>query len=168
MRLIETAYVRLLQGLAAVAGVIMGATAVMIVFDVTVRNLGFQPPPHTLTFTEYGLLYVTMLGAPWLVRTKGHVYIELVTAAVGPRVRAVMSRLVALLCLVVCATLCYYAAGSTWIDFQRGDMDIRSYDMPRWILMACMPLGFGLMSVEFARYLLGFDSLHTGEAGIHE
>ena len=85
MRLIETAYVRLLQGLAAVAGVIMGATAVMIVFDVTVRNLGFQPPPHTLTFTEYGLLYVTMLGAPGLVRTKGHVYIELVTAAVGRR-----------------------------------------------------------------------------------
>ncbi len=168
MRLIAVAHVRLLQGMAAVAAAIMGATALMIVFDVTIRNLGFQPPPHTLTLTEYGLLYTTMLGAPWLVRVKGHVYIELVTAAVGPVVRQVMSKLVALLCVVVCGLLFYYAAGVSLVEFRRGDYDIRSFDVPRWILTACMPLGFGLMTIEFARFLFGRESMHSGEAGIHE
>jgi hypothetical protein len=40
--------------------------------------------------------------------------------------------------------------------------------MPRWLLTATLPLSFGLMALEFGRFLLGFDTLHSGEAGIHE
>jgi hypothetical protein len=40
--------------------------------------------------------------------------------------------------------------------------------MPLWLLTASIPLSFGLMTVEFARFLLGLDSMHTGRAGIHE
>jgi C4-dicarboxylate transporter, DctQ subunit len=40
--------------------------------------------------------------------------------------------------------------------------------MPRWLLSASMPLSFGLMTIEFGRFLFGFDSMHTGHPGIHE
>ena len=134
----------------------------------TARNLGFQPPPHTLTLTEYALLYTTLLGAPWLVRIRGHVYIELVTAAVSPGVRAVMSRIVSAGCVVVCLVMAWYAFDVTLGDYQRGTDDIRSFDMPRWLLLAAMPIGFGLMAIEFGRFLIGRELMHTGEAGIHE
>jgi hypothetical protein len=45
---------------------------------------------------------------------------------------------------------------------------VRSFDMPRWLLTASIPLSFGLMTIEFGRYLLSLDSMHTGRAGIHE
>jgi hypothetical protein len=54
-------YRRLLEALAVVAGVLLAAMTLAIVFDVVVRNLGWQPPGHTLTLTEYGLLYVTVV-----------------------------------------------------------------------------------------------------------
>lgn len=168
MNTVSVLYVRLLRALALLAGLMMAATALMIVFDVTARNLGFQPPPHTLTLTEYALLYTTMLGAPWLVRIRGHVYIELLTAAVGPGARAVMSRLVSAGCVIVCLVMAWYALDVTLSDFRRGTDDIRSFDMPRWLLLAAMPLGFGLMAIEFGRFLTGRAQLHTGEAGIHE
>lgn len=168
MRLIARYYLRLLQALAAIAGGVMFLMGLMIVYDVVVRNLGFQPPPHTLTITEYALLYVTMLAAPWLVREKGHVYIELVTAAVKPRVRWAMAKLVYLLCVMVCLILFYYALDVTLVELGRGEVDIRSFDMPRWLLILCMPIGFLLMAIEFARFLVGIDTMHTGEAGIHE
>jgi TRAP-type C4-dicarboxylate transport system permease small subunit len=161
-------YRGLLDGLAVIAGAIMGVIAVMIVYDVTIRNLGFQPPPHTLTLTEYCLLYVLMLGAPWLVRVKGHVYIELLSAAVPAAVGRWMARLVYLLCVVTCAIICWYAADATLVAFRRGDIDVRSFDMPRWALLAVMPLSFFLMAVEFARFLVGRDDMYTGVAGIHE
>jgi TRAP-type C4-dicarboxylate transport system permease small subunit len=168
MRQVGRLYRGLLNGLAALAGTIMGLLALMIVYDVVVRNLGFQPPPHTLTLTEYGLLYIVMLGAPWLVRIKGHVYIELLSAAVPAPVQRVMAKTVYLLCVATCAVLAWYAAETAWQAFARGDTDVRSFDMPRWPLIAVMPLSFLLMALEFGRFLVGRDDMYTGEAGIHE
>jgi C4-dicarboxylate transporter, DctQ subunit len=161
-------YRRLLEALAVVAGVILAAMAFAIVVDVVVRNLGLQPPAHTLTLTEYGLLYATMLGAPWLLREKGHVYIELVTAAVSPRARFRLTRVVYASCLLTCAVIFWFALEVTIDQWQRAVVDVRSFDMPRWLLTASIPLSFGLMTIEFGRFLLGFDSMHTGQAGIHE
>jgi TRAP-type C4-dicarboxylate transport system permease small subunit len=161
-------YLRLIELLAVVAGMLLAAMVVAIVLDVVVRNLGLQPPEHTLTVTEYGLLYVTMLGAPWLVREKGHVYIELLTAAVSPRTRFWLTRVVYALCVLTCAVIFWFSLDVTIAHYQRDVIDVRSFDMPRWLLTASMPLSFGLMAIEFGRYLVGFDSMHTGQAGIHE
>lgn len=168
MATLAALYRRLLNLLAVVAGVLLAAIAVAIVVDVVVRNLGFQPPAHTLTLTEYSLLYITMLAAPWLVREKGHVYIELLTAAVSPRTRFWLTRVVYALCVLTCAVIFWFSLEVTISHYRRHVIDVRSFDMPRWLLTASMPLSFGLMTIEFARYLLGLDSMHTGQAGIHE
>ena len=168
MAQVAASYALMLRALAGLAGLLLASTALMIVVDVCMRNLGFQPPAHTLTLTEYALLYTTMLGAPWLVRTRGHVYIELITAAVPDQVRRWMSRMVTIACIVVCLILTWYGLEVTIGDYSRGAADIRSFDMPRWILLAAMPIGFLLMAIEFGRFLFGSESMHTGEAGIHE
>jgi TRAP-type C4-dicarboxylate transport system permease small subunit len=168
VRTIAALYRRLLELLAVVAGVLLAAMALAIVVDVVVRNLGLQPPAHTLTLTEYGLLYVTMLAAPWLVREKGHVHIELLTAALSPRARFWLTRVVYALCVVTCVVIFYFALEVTIDQWRRAVIDVRSFDMPRWLLTASMPLSFGLMAIEFGRYLIGLDSMHTGQAGIHE
>jgi C4-dicarboxylate transporter, DctQ subunit len=161
-------YRRLLEAPAVVAGVLLTAMAAGIVFDVVARNLGLQPPAHTLTLTEYGLLYVTMLAAPWLLREKGHVHIELLIAAVSPRTRFWLTRVVYGLCVLTCVVIFWFALEVTIDQWQRHVTDVRSFDMPRWLLRASMPLSFGLMTIEFGRFLFGFDSMHTGHVGIHE
>ena len=161
-------YRRVLELLAVVAGVLLAAMALAIVIDMVLRNLGFQPPGHTFNLTEYSLLYVTMLAAPWLVREKGHVHIELLTAAVSPRTRFWLTRVVYSLCVLTCAVIFWFGLEVTIDQWQRAVIDVRSFDMPRWLLTASMLLSFGLMTIEFARFLLGLDSMHTGQAGIHE
>lgn len=168
MATVAALYRRLLEALAVVAGVMLAATAVAIVLDVLMRNLGLQPPAHTLTLTEYGLLYLTMLAAPWLVREKGHVYVELVTAALRPRARFWLTRVVYALCVLTCAVIFWFGLDVALTHYQREVIDVRSFDMPRWLLTVSIPLSFGLMTIEFARFLLNLDSMHTGQAGIHE
>jgi C4-dicarboxylate transporter, DctQ subunit len=168
MAAVGALYRRLLELLAVIAGVMLAAMACAIVLDVLMRNLGLQPPAHTLTLTEYGLLYLTMLAAPWLVRAKGHVYIELVTAALSPRARFRLTRVVYALCVLTCAVIFWFGLEVTISHYQRAVIDVRSFDMPRWLLTASIPLSFGLMTIEFGRFLIGLDSMHTGQAGIHE
>jgi C4-dicarboxylate transporter, DctQ subunit len=109
-----------------------------------------------------------MLAAAWLVREKGHVHIELLTAAVSPLTRFWLTRVVYLVCVLTCIVIFWFALEVTIDQWRRAAIDVRSFDMPRWLLTASIPLSFGLMTIEFARFLLGLDSMHTGRVGIDE
>jgi C4-dicarboxylate transporter, DctQ subunit len=158
LRLLAKSYDALLYGMAWLAGLMMVAMMAMIVIDVTLRNLGYQSSSHFFTFTEYFLLLIPLLGAPWLVREKGHIYIELLIAALPAGVRRVLLVIIVLACIAVALTLAWFGAGITLQDYLGNEKDVRSFDMPRWMLTAWMPLAFGLMAIEFARFLVRGES----------
>jgi len=154
--------------LAVLAGLYLVAILFGIVFQASSRSFGFSGSSHIFTFSEYGLLYIVMAASPWLVRIKGHVYIELLTAALPAWLARPFSRGVALLCVVICGFLFYYSGVNTLRAYNFGDADMRSLDMPKWLLLGTMPICFGLMGLNFLRFVFGPDTLHTGEAGVHE
>jgi TRAP-type C4-dicarboxylate transport system permease small subunit len=151
-------YDALLNGMALAAGVLMVAMMAMIVADVVLRNLGYQSSAHFFTFTEYFLLLIPLLGAPWLVREKGHIYIELLVGALPPRPRQALMWAIVIVSLAVCAVLAWYGGAITVQNFVQNEKDVRSFDMPRWMLMLSMPLAFGMMALEFLRLLLRRES----------
>ena len=142
-----------IYGMAALAAFLMAAMMVVICLDVVLRNLGYQSSAHFFTFTEYALLMVPCMGAPWLVREKGHIYVEILLMSLGPRLRARMTMAIGLACIALCLTLAWYGFGITFKDFANAEKDVRSLDMPRWMVVMWIPLSFFLMAVEFARFL---------------
>lgn len=162
------AYTALINAMAIAAGATLVWLMVSTILSVAMRNIGLQPFAWLFTSAEYGLLYMTMLGAPWLVRMKGHVHIELVTAALPDGPRRFVSRAVALTCVLVCIILAWKGLDLMLTNIERSDYDVRAYFYPRWLLTATFPLSFGLMAIEFARFVIGPDLLHSGQAGIHE
>lgn len=168
MRHLTRAYDFLLNGMALIAAATLVWLMVAVVVSVLMRNFGLQPFAWLFTSTEYGLLYMTMLGAPWLVRERGHVHIELVTAALPEVHRNIVSRVVAALCVVVSVILAWQGLELFLKNIARNDYDVRAYYFPRWLLTITFPLSFGLMAVEFSRFVFGTEILHRGEAGIHE
>ncbi len=143
---------RVTDGLALIAGLYLAWIFLAIVFQVIARSVFMFGSSHIFTFIEYGLLYITMFGAPWLVRLN----------------RPAFSRCIVALAVLICAVVAYYAGEVTVRSYVRDEIDMRSLDMPRWILMISMPVCFGMMALQFTRYIFGDDTLHTGEAGMHE
>lgn len=168
MRVVQIAYDFVLYAMALVAAVLLVWLMVATIWSVGMRNSGMQPFAWLFTSTEYAILYMTMLGAPWLVREKGHVHIELVTAALPETLRAWVSRGVAVLCVAVSLLLAWKGADLVATNLERNDFDVRAYFFPRWLLTISFPVAFGLMAVEFGRFVFGRDLMHSGEAGIHE
>lgn len=166
------ALIRIYDGLLSLMALIAAGTLVWlmvsVVTSVAMRNLGLQPPAWLFTSSEYGLLYMTMLGAPWLVRERGHVHIELVTAALPPAVRRVVSRAVAAACVAVSLILAWYGLELFLTNVERNDFDVRAYFYPRWLLTITFPIAFTFMAIEFSRFVFGSELMHSGEAGIHE
>ncbi|MDW4499194.1 TRAP transporter small permease [Sulfitobacter sp. D35] len=168
MPVLSRAYRILIDAMAVIAGLTLVWLMVSIVVSVAMRNAGIQPFAWLFTSAEYGMLYMTMLGAPWLVRERGHVHIELVTSALPGAAQRFVSRVVALLCVLVCALLAWKGVDLVLINIERNDFDVRAYFFPRWLLTVTLPVSFTLMAVEFARFVSGDELLHTGQAGIHE
>ena len=144
--------------MAWLAGALMVAMMAMIVADVGLRNLGFQGSAHFFTFTEYFLLLIPLFGAPWLVREKGHIYIELLIGALPGRAQRMLMLVVVVACIAVAGILAWYGGAITLQDYAGNEKDVRSFDMPRWMLMASMPLSFGMMALEFIRLLARGES----------
>lgn len=153
--------------MAIISGLLLLWMMISIIISVTMRNIDVQPYAWLFTSLEYGLLYMTMLGAPWLVREKGHVHIELLTSTLPPRVQRLVSRLVAVLCVAVCVMLAWKGIELVARNIDRMDYDVRAYYTPKWLLTLAFPISFGVMAIEFARFVFGPRHLLSGEAGIH-
>lgn len=147
------------------AGLLIAAMMAVITVDVVVRNLGYQSSGHFFTFTEYALLLVPCLGAPWLVREKGHVYVEIVLMYLDARRQAALRLAIGLVCVAVCAVLAWYGFDVTLRDYAAGEKDVRSLDMPRWMIVGFVPLSFAMMAVEFLRFLLRGENFLGSAAG---
>jgi TRAP-type C4-dicarboxylate transport system permease small subunit len=135
------------------AAFLIVAMMVTITLDVVLRNLGYQSSSHFFTFTEYALLIVPCLGAPWLVREKGHIYVEILLMHLSPRGRKRLTMAVGLACIAVCLVIAWYGFQVTLTDFLQAERDVRSFDMPRWLVVGWIPLSFLMMAIEFARFL---------------
>lgn len=166
MRIVD----RICDALAVLAGIYLVAIMLGIVISALARTLNLSGTwsSHIFTFAEFGLLYIVMAASPWLVREKGHVFIELLTAAVPKSVQPGLSRTVSALCVVICAVLVWYTWGATAKAYRFGDAEMRSLDMPKFLLLGAMPICFALMAVQFSRFVWGPDTLHSGQAGVHE
>lgn len=168
MRLLNKLYDAVVTGLAVVSGGMLVWLMIAIIVSVLQRNLGMQPAAWLFVSTEYFMFYLTLLGAPWLLRQRGHVYIELVTAALPKSALNLFSRFVSLLCALVCAYMAFKGAELVGLNIERSDLDVRAYYFPTWVLNMAFPVSFGLMAIEFMRFVLGTAILHTGEAGLKE
>ncbi|HZQ73680.1 MAG TPA: TRAP transporter small permease [Burkholderiales bacterium] len=153
MRLIVRAYDAALYGLAFVAGLLMVAMMTTIFIDVVLRNLGYQSSAHFFTFTEYALLLMPCMGAPWLVRERGHIYIEILLMHMGEAARRRFTVGIAVACIAVCAVVAWYGFEVAFTDFVQNEKDVRSFDMPRWMISVWIPVSFLMMAIEFGRFL---------------
>ena len=153
MKYVARGYDAVLYGMAYLAAFLMVAMMTTITLDVVLRNLGYQSSAHFFTFTEYALLIVPCLGAPWLAREKGHIYVEILLMSMAPRLRARFTMLIGLICIAVCLGMAWFGFEVAWRDFVQNEKDVRSMDWPRWMVIGWIPLSFLMMAIEFARFL---------------
>jgi len=148
---VARAYDLLLAALAAFAAAAFGGLSFIIAYEVITRWLGFRPPVWPVTISEFTLLYATVLAAPWVLRHAAHVQVVTLAVTLPPRGRAVLGRIVCFLGAAVCLTVAWYALRVT---LSAQGLEIRSFEMPKWLAYAPLPLGFLLLAIEFARHLV--------------
>lgn len=161
-------YKAIIVALAVVAGAMIAAMCLLIIYDVGARTLGAQPPYWTSALVEYSLLYITLLASPWLLWRKGHVYVQVLYQFLPKRHSIWFERLVYLVCILICIVFCVSSTMATAEALVTGEFDVRSVMVPMWVLYAPMPISFGLLGLGFCRFLFGPESFFDSSDAIQE
>jgi TRAP-type C4-dicarboxylate transport system permease small subunit len=143
---VSAIYGKLLQGLAAVAALLLGATALAITLDVIARNVGLGTVSWILEVSEYVLPAATFLVAPWLLYRNEHVRLDVLLSG-----RPWLNHAATAVGLAVSAVLVVYGVRTIFNSAQQGAMVFKSVVFPEWWLYTPVPLCFGLLTIEFVR-----------------
>jgi len=147
--------------------------ALCIVFVLVVVSSGAisrfvfgQSITWTTELTEYALLYMTFLLAPWVLKQDRHVRVDIVLNMIGkrsPRVVAVLEIVGNVLGLMIFGLIGYYGILVTTDNFARGVTNPTILEFPKGPLLLVIPVSCICLTIQFGRRIAHWiTALKTG------
>jgi TRAP-type C4-dicarboxylate transport system permease small subunit len=166
------AYIRVVAFLARTAGVVAAlliAFAVLVICDMVVeRYMLGRTTVWQIDVVTYCIMAATFIGSAYVLMTRGHVNVDVLPLHVGKRSRYWLALFTILVALVFCAvlfTLCTLYWYEVWSKNWRSDTVWRAR---LWIPYLAMPVGLGLLVLQYISELLCLVSGRSPPFGIGE
>jgi len=151
-----TVFDRILGVFAAVSGALVIAIMLITGYEVVMRYAGIGVDLSWPTeIIDNMLLYLTFLGAAWLLRKGGHVAIDLVYLHQNPKNRLILDIFVSVIGIVACLVMAWYSGETAVDNLLRGIREFKTVAAPRGVIIGVMPVGFLLLFIEFTRQFFG-------------
>lgn len=156
-----------------VAAALVGLAILVVCQMVVIRYFLNGSTIWQTEFVIFSLVGATFIGCPYVLKLKGHVNVDLLPNYLGDRGRFALAMLASTLGTVFCAVL-------TWKGYElfhealvNGWTTDTIWALPLWIPYLALPLGIGLMTLQYVADILalisgeempfGMESKSTGE-----
>lgn len=101
--------------------------------------------------SAYFLIFIAFLPASLILRERGHIEIDIVYDRVGPRTKFVLDLLASTVAAVASLVTAYYAINMVLDNIARNIVITQVLQVPRWILISGLAVGFLLLGLRFVR-----------------
>ena len=151
-------YIALASTLSRIGGLIaiglLAASVLVVCHMIVLRYVLNASTVWQTEFVTYSLIASTFLGAPYVLLIRGHVNVELVPLALGPRGRFVLALLAYGASALLCLVLTWYSV-LFWYEAWEGGWSSDSIWAPKlWKVYLAMPLGFAAISLQYVADLV--------------
>ena len=161
---------RLLSGLltffAIFAGAIVVSIAAVLVFNVALGLRGGGNVYGMVDAIELGLMALTFLAAPWVLRKNAHVSVDLVLRGLGPRARRLLMIATDIVGLSLSGVMCWASGKALMLSFVRGSLMRGVLAVPEWLVLMAPTVGTALLAAEFLRRALQGQEQNTDRPGL--
>ncbi|MEA2984588.1 MAG: hypothetical protein QOD94_842 [Alphaproteobacteria bacterium] len=141
------------------AAALIAASVIIVCQMVIVRYVLNQTTIWQTDFVTYSLVGATFIGASYLLLSRGHVNVDVLPLYLGRKGRYRLALASMLMALAFCLVMTFLTA-QFWLEAWENNW--RSDSMWRarlWIPYASMPIGMGLLSLQ---YIVELIKLVTG------
>jgi TRAP-type C4-dicarboxylate transport system permease small subunit len=149
LKLFENIFDRILSLLMALACLILALVTLSVCLEVVLRYFFNRPQIWVIEFSEYALLYITFLGAAWVLKSDGHVTVDLAVS----------------LMFLVSAVLVVYGTRVTWSYYVKGLYNPTVLEIPTSAILIIIPIGGLTLLIQsvrgFIRSFRELKEIHT-------
>ncbi len=151
-------YIKFVCGLSRLCGI---AAAAMIVISVLVvvqmvwvRYVMQASSIWQTEFVTYLLVAATFIGSPYVLLTRGHVNVDLLPIYLTHRWRLVLAIFAIVLSLAFCLLIAWYGYKFWYEAWDNNWHSDTIWEVRLWIPYLAMPIGFGILSLQYIADLL--------------
>lgn len=142
------AYYTLLRALAGTAAFLFILAGCMLTYEVTARYLFVAPTIWAAELSQLCLIWGSMIGMPWLLKTNQHIAVDAVTVRLGKTAQRVC-RILAMGAIALFSAVVAWKGGEIFLEsFERGRTTGSMLDLPTWVSELAIPLGFALLLAQ--------------------
>lgn len=143
-------------GMARLGDVILLFLMLSVCADVILRYFFNRPQAWIAEISEYLLLYITFLGAAWVLKNEGHVIVDILVCRLTSKTRATFGIISSVIGTFVCLVVFWFGTIETLDLFRRGVPNPSVLEFPKAPLVAIIPFGTFFFMIQFIRRTLGF------------
>lgn len=158
---------RHLTSLENLAVTLAGVAVVVMILAVSYGVLGRKvfglATAWTLEISEYSLLFVTFLAAPWVLRQHGHVNVDVVVTSLSDNWRKRFQVVTYAVAAVATLILFYFSFETTLSYYSRGVILRKVLEIPQWMIIGVIPVGSFLLSLRLIVQFLTHISSHPSQ-----
>lgn len=147
---------RIVDSMAILAALIVLFVMVAVGVEVIMRSFFDRVTRWVLEISEYSLLFVTFLGAAWVLRRERHVRMDIVLNLFSPKSQSLINFFTAILCTIVCLIITWFGGRVTWDYFRSGYYFSTPLETPQYLILVIIPIGALLLLVQFLRNVRGY------------
>ena len=155
-----------LCGIVAAALIALGV--VVVCQMVLIRYVLNQNTIWQTDFVTWSLVAATFIGSPYVLLTRGHVNVDVLPLYLGERARWWLALASILMSAFFCAVL-LWLAGRFWLEsWEQKWVSDTMWRARMWIPYSSMPIGLGILLLQF---VADFEALVSGREppfGIHK
>jgi C4-dicarboxylate transporter DctQ subunit len=144
-------------------GIILGA--IILVFDtlsvnaeIFSRYLFGQSLMWVVEISEISLLFITFLGAGWVLKKGGHVNVDIFLNKQPIQRQAIFMATTSIIGAISVLPLIWYGTKVTWIHYQKGLYEPTALNIPDVAVLFIIPLGSLLLFIQLLRR--AYHSVH--------
>lgn len=137
-----------LSGIAAVA---LGFLLIGICYSTFSRFVFNKPLTNLVEYSTYSLMYITFLGAPQILKNKGHINLDIITNMLPEKVNNVLGMIVNIAGALICGVIFYYGGLVASDNFLNKIRVMDSMGTPQYLLTMVIPIGLFFLTIQFIR-----------------
>jgi C4-dicarboxylate transporter DctQ subunit len=136
---------------AVLASILIVLIMICIAVDVVMRYFLGRPQIWVAETTEISLLYVTLLASAWVLKSEGHVKMDLLVVWMSSCSRALLNAVTSIIGSIICLFVTWYGCQFTLDQFARHVERESLLHIPNGLIVIVVPIGFFMLLIQFVR-----------------
>jgi C4-dicarboxylate transporter DctQ subunit len=141
---------------AYIASVLVFYIVVAVLTEVFMRYFLGHATTWAVETSQYALLYITFLGAAWVLKKEAHVNMDLIINSWNPKTQSLINSITSILGAIACLVLTWYSLLIVISYYQTGFYYPSMLETPKVIVAAIVPPGSLLLAIQFLRRSLRY------------